>query len=201
MRLVGVPVGTAVVALSLWLAVAPSLTGQQSPSSPFPAYRPARMADGHPDLNGIWQALVTANIDVQDHEARPGPHTELVGAYGGEPPGQSVVEGGEIPYQPWALAKKKENFDKRATVDVSSDKTWHALGDPELKCYMPGVPRATYMPFPFQIVQGSSPYILMAYQFTSATRTIRMNWKGEARPMRGWAGRAGGGRATRSSWT
>ena len=54
------------------------------------------------------------------------------------------------------------------------------IGDPELKCYMPGVPRATYMPFPFQIVQGSSPYILMAYEFTSATRTIRMNWKQEA---------------------
>ena len=73
------------------------------------------------------------------------------------------------------------------TVDVSNDKTWHALGDPELKCYMPGVPRATYMPFPFQIVQGSSPYILIAYEFTSATRTIRMNWKGDA-PTDAWMG-------------
>ena len=58
---------------------------------------------------------------------------------------------------------------------------------PELKCYMPGVPRATYMPFPFQIVQGSSPYILIAYEFASATRTIRMNWKGDA-PTDAWMG-------------
>ena len=145
------------------------------------------MADGHPDLNGIWQALVTANWDLQDHEAQPGPHPEIMGAYGGGPGGQSVVEGGEIPYQPWALAKKKEKFDTRMTVDVSDDKKWHDLGDPELKCYMPGVPRATYMPFPLQIVQGSSPYILIAYEFTTATRTIRMNWKGDA-PTDAWMG-------------
>ena len=72
-------------------------------------------------------------------------------------------------------------------VDVSDDKTWHALGDPEMKCYMPGVPRATYMPFPFQIVQGTSPYILIAYEFTSATRIIRMDWKQEA-PTDSWMG-------------
>ena len=72
-------------------------------------------------------------------------------------------------------------------VDVSDDKKWHDLGDPEFKCYMPGVPRATYMPFPFQIVQGSSPYILIAYEFTSATRIIRMNWKGDA-PTDSWMG-------------
>ena len=153
----------------------------------FPAYRPARMADGHPDLNGVWQALVTADFDLQDHEAKPGPHPEVMGAYGGEPAGQSVVEGGEIPYQPWALEKKKQNFAKRTTGDVSSDKKWHELGDPEFKCYMPGVPRATYMPFPFSIVQGSSPYILFSYEFPSATRIIRMDWKGEA-PTPSWMG-------------
>jgi hypothetical protein len=73
------------------------------------------------------------------------------------------------------------------TVDVSNDKAWHALGDPELKCYMPGVPRITYMPLPFQIVQGSSPYILMSYAYASATRTIRMNWK-EKGPIDAWMG-------------
>lgn len=145
------------------------------------------MADGHPNLNGLWQAFVSANWDVQDHEAQAGPHPELDGAYGAGPAGQSIVEGGEIPYQQWALETKKENFARRATVDVSNDETRHALGDPELKCYMPGVPRATYMPFPFQIVQGSSPYILIAYEFTSATRIIRMNWKQEA-PTPSWMG-------------
>ena len=181
--------GVAGVIVVLSLAVPPLLGQQRSPAGPqFPsAYRPPRAADGHPDLNGIWQAFVTANWDLQDHEAQPGPHPELTGAYGAGPAGQSIVEGGEIPYKADALAKKKANFENRLRVDVSSDKTWHALGDPEMKCYMPGVPRATYMPFPFQIVQGTAPSILMAYEFTSATRIIRMDWK-QAAPTDSWMG-------------
>ena len=181
--------GVAGGAALLSLAVVP-LLGQQRPgtSGQFPgSYRAPRLADGRPDLNGIWQAMVTANWDVQDHEAQPGPHPELSGAYAAGPAGQSIVEGGEIPYKPEALAKKKANFENRLRVDVSDDKTWHALGDPEMKCYMPGVPRATYMPFPFQIVQGTSPYILMAYEFASATRIVRMNWE-QAAPTDSWMG-------------
>jgi len=181
--------GVAGVIALVWLVV-PPLSGQQrTPTGPqFPsAYRAARAADGHPDLNGLWQAFVTANWDLEDHEAQPGPHSELTGAYGAGPAGQSIVEGGEIPYKPDALAKKKANFENRLKVDVSNDKTWHDLGDPEMKCYMPGVPRATYMPFPFQIVQGTSPYILMAYEFTGATRIIRMDWK-QAAPTDAWMG-------------
>jgi len=124
---------------------------------------------------------------VQDHEAQAGPHPELSGAYAAGPAGQSIIEGGEIPYKPDALAKKKTNFENRLKVDVSSDKTWHELGDPEMKCYMPGVPRATYMPFPFQIVQGTGPSILMAYEFASATRIVRMNWE-QAAPTDSWMG-------------
>jgi hypothetical protein len=154
--------------------------------SAFPAYKAPRL-NGHPDLNGVWQAFTTANIDLEDHEAQSGPYPEMLGAYGGWPAGQGVVEGGAIPYKPEALAKKKQNAANRMKVDVSSDKNWHALGDPEMKCYMPGIPRATYMPFPFQIVQGSSPYILMAYEFATATRTIRMDWKDEA-PTDTWMG-------------
>src|SRR5919201_2173273 len=78
----------------------------------FQPYRPPRMADGHPDLNGIWQAFVTANWDLQDHDAQSGPHPEIMGEYGAGPAGQSIVEGGEIPYQAWALEKKKQNFQK-----------------------------------------------------------------------------------------
>jgi hypothetical protein len=189
LRRIMVFLGVAGVSVVLSLAVLP-LFGQQRAQAgqQFPAtYRAPRLADGHPDLNGIWQALVTANWDLQDHEAQPGPHPELSGAYGAGPAGQSIVEGGEIPYKPEALARKKANFENRLRVDVSDDKTWHALGDPELKCYMPGVPRATYMPFPFQIVQGTSPYILMAYEFTSATRIVRMNWE-QAAPTDAWMG-------------
>src|SRR4029434_727026 len=84
------------------------LSAQLAPLRPAQAqtYRAPRLADGHPDLNGIWQAFVTANWDLQDHEAQPGPHPEIMGAYGAGPAGQSVVEGGEIPYQTWALEKK-----------------------------------------------------------------------------------------------
>src|SRR5262245_47546141 len=119
--------GGAGVLAVLWLAP-PPLFGQQRPNAApqFAAgYRATRAADGHPDLNGIWQAMVTANWDLQDHEARPGPHNDLVGAYGAQPAGQSIVEGGEIPYKPDALAKRKAKFENRLKVDVSSDKTWH----------------------------------------------------------------------------
>src|SRR5215467_9143158 len=185
-KIVMLVIAAAAVITTLSLAVL-SIAAQRGPAPQTPAYRAPRLADGHPDLNGIWQAFVTANWDLQDHEAQPGLRPELIGEYGAGPAGQSIVEGGEIPYQPAALQKKKQNFEKRGTVDVSSDKRWHELGDPELKCYMPGVPRATYMPFPFQIVQGSSPYILMSYEFNSSTRTIRMNSK-EPAPIPSWMG-------------
>jgi len=175
----------------LLAAVPAGAQNQKLANAPaFPPYKAPRLA-GHPDLNGIWQAFVTANWDLADHEAQAGPHPEIMGAYGAGPAGQSIIiegaENGQIPYLPSALAKKKENFEKRATADVSSDETWHAAGDPEFKCYMPGVPRATYMPFPFRIVQGSGPYILIAYEFASTTRTIRMDSKEDA-PTLSWMG-------------
>src|SRR5437879_3885398 len=102
------------------------------------AYKGPRMPDGKPNLSGIWQALNTANWDLQDHAARPSLALAL-GAAGAEPGGPGVVEGGEIPYLAAAAAKKKANFETRLT------------SDPEIKCYLPGVPRATYMPYPFQI--------------------------------------------------
>ena len=84
------------------------------------------------------------------------------------------MEGGEIPYKPEALAKKKENAEKRMVVNITSDDHRHDTGDPELKCYMPGVPRANYMPFPFQIVQGTDS-ILISYEYARALRTIYMD--------------------------
>jgi hypothetical protein len=180
----------AFVAVAALLALPAAGQQQSFANNPqFPAnYRPTRLPDGHPDLNGIWQSFVTANWDIADHDAQPGPFPEINGAYGAGPPGQSIIEGGgEIPYKPEALQKKKENFANRTKVDVSSDEKWHQTGDPEMKCYMPGVPRANYMPFPFQIVQGSGNYILMAYQYTSTTRSIRLNTKQEA-PTPSWMG-------------
>jgi hypothetical protein len=183
----GVACGAAVAVVAICLGVTPT-AGQAPAAGQFPPYKAPRLAGtANPDLNGIWQAITTANWDIQDHDAQPGLHPELEGAYDAQPPGQGIVEGGEIPYQPWALAKKKENFAKRAIVDVSDDVKRHETGDPELKCFMPGVPRAAYMPFPFQIVQGSSPFILMSYEYTDSTRIVRMNWKDEA-PSDSWMG-------------
>jgi len=84
------------------------------------AYRAPRGPDGKPDLNGIWQALNEANYDIEAHMARPamalrpGPYGPVpaaavlaLGAVGAVPPGLGVVEGGEIPYKPAALAIKK----------------------------------------------------------------------------------------------
>jgi hypothetical protein len=141
-------------------------------------YVPPRTADGKPDLNGIWQALNTANWDLEDHPALAGlPQT---GALGAVPPGQGVVEGGEIPYRPEALARKKENLQKRLT------------DDPEVKCYLPGVPRATYLPYPFQIIQGTKQ-IMIVYGYAEANRTVHMDKpKPEAAPIDSWMGRSHG---------
>src|SRR5438034_7445318 len=161
-------VTVAVVAASL--AVRPA-AGQDA------TYKAPRIADGKPDLNGIWQALNAANWDIQDHSAGPGPLAAL-GAAGAVPPGQGVVEGDEIPYLPEAAAKKKENFANRLTRD------------PEIKCYLPGVPRAAYMPHPFQIIQGAKT-IMITYQYASAVRTIPMDDPGPS-PTDSWMGWSAG---------
>jgi len=117
-----------------------------------------RMPGGKPNLSGIWQAMNTAYWDLEDHSAGPGPTLQL-GAVGAIPAGFGIIEGGKIPYKPEALAKKKENYANRLKLD------------PEVKCYLPGVPRATYMPYPFQIVQSQND-VLIAYSYDSASRIV-----------------------------
>jgi hypothetical protein len=167
--------------------------------APGDAYRAPRTADGAPDLNGIWQAVNTANYDIEAHAARPAlavipapartgapglvratatdlpaQQVRALGAVGGVPAGEGVVEGGAIPYQEWAAARKKENAE-------------HWLErDPEITCFMPGVPRATYMPYPFQILQGPD-IILIAYEFAGTTRTIHLRPAGKS-PAPTWMG-------------
>ena len=113
-----------------------------------------------------------------------------MGVWGAGPGGQSIVEGGEIPYRPEALAKKKENFEKRMAVKVTNDPHRYDTGEPELQCYRPGVPRANYMPFPFQIFQTPGE-ILMVYEYKGASRTIYMDPHREA-PTDSWMGWSNG---------
>ena len=182
--LLSVAAGAALTA-AISLVVTP-VDGQQTS-----AYRAPRAADGHPDLNGIWQALNTANWDIQTHNARPalalrpGPYGPVpaagvvaLGAVGAVPPGLGVVEGDEIPYTPAALAQKKKNQESYLTLD------------PEVKCYLPGVPRATYMPYPFQIFQ-SPKAIFIAYEYAGATRNIYLKDPGPA-PIDSWMGQSFG---------
>src|SRR3984893_7748119 len=161
---------TVVLITAVQLGVIPTARGAE-------AYKVSRTADGKPDLNGIWQGLNSANWDIQEHAARPGQAVAL-GAVGAVPAGLGVVEGDEIPYLPAAAAKKKENFENRLTAD------------PEIKCYLPGVPRATYMPYPFQIIQTPN-YVLMAYEYAGATRPIYMD-KAPPSPADSWMGHSVG---------
>jgi hypothetical protein len=155
------------------------------------AYRAPRTADGKPDLNGIWQALNEANFDLEMHMARPamalrpGPYGPVpaasvlaLGAVGSVPPGIGVVEGGAIPYKPEMLAKKKDNQEK-----------W-VERDPEIKCYLPGVPRANYMPQPFQILQSQSA-MFFAYQYAGAVRNVYLKDPGPP-PIDSWMGQSVG---------
>jgi hypothetical protein len=154
-------------------------------------YRAPRADGGHPNLNGIWQAMNEANYDLEAHVAkpamalRPGPYGPVpaapvlaLGAAGAVPPSLGVVEGGEIPYKPEMLAKKKENQENWTTRD------------PEIRCYLPGVPRATYIPQPFQIFQNAKQ-IFFAYQFAGAVRDIFLKDPGPA-PVDSWMGQSVG---------
>src|SRR5688572_27084227 len=163
-------------------APAPAATparGQAAPARGQAAAAPARPARiaGKPNFNGLWQALTGANWDIQDHSSEPGPFYQL-GAILAVPAGQGIVEGNEIPYRPEALEQRKKNRLNRWTAD------------PEIKCYMPGIPRANYMPFPFTIVQGTTT-IAFAYEFATANRVVRMTNHQKA-PVPSWMGWSNG---------
>jgi hypothetical protein len=170
--------GASIALVSAAVALAASRLMQDPAAGQSPGADVLRTPEGRPDLSGIWQSVGTAHWNLQDHPARTGPVLEL-GATFAIPAGQSVVEGNEIPYQPWAADKQRENYDN-----------WLAR-DPEVKCYLPGLPRATYMPYPFQILQTGNNDILMAYEYASASRVIKMG-KAEPPPVDTWMGQSVG---------
>ncbi len=167
-----------VVAAALAVSVAGIAAPLYAQSADF---EPPRLSNGNPDLNGIWQALGSAHYDIEPHTARhamalregpqgPLPAAEVVhlGAVGAVPGSMGIIAGGgRIPYTPEARALKEENH-----------ANWLER-DPEIKCYMPGVPRATYMPFPFQIFQNEDN-VFIAYEFAGAVRDIYLQDVGPA---------------------
>jgi hypothetical protein len=154
------------------------------------AYRAPRGPDGvHPDLNGVWQVMNTANYNLEPHassaalQMRPGPVVPVpakevlaLGAVGAVPAGLGVVEGGTIPYTPEALKIRDANH-----------ADW-IHKDPEIKCYLPGVPRANYMALPFQIFQSESA-TLIAYEYAGAVRNLLFKDPGPA-PVDSWMGQS-----------
>jgi hypothetical protein len=174
----------ALVTLGASLALAFSPAGAQRATLP-------RTASGKPDMNGIWQAMTTANYDIEPHDAKPAmamragpvvpvPAKEVValGAVGAVPAGMGIVVGGEIPYLPEALVKRNENRESWLTRD------------PEVKCYLPGIPRATYMPFPFQIVQSEKAFFI-SYEYASAVREVYLTNPGPPE-VDSWMGQSDG---------
>jgi hypothetical protein len=123
-----------------------------------------RTPDGKPNLQGIWQVRNRAAYDLEDHAAKDG-----------MPAGRGVVEGGEIPYQPWAAAKKLENFANRKTAD------------PLANCYMPGIPRIMYMEFPFHIFQ-TSEHVAITFEWSQVFRLIYINGQTGRTGIEFWMG-------------
>ncbi|MEO6153642.1 MAG: hypothetical protein ABIT09_09670 [Croceibacterium sp.] len=144
-----------------------------------PASAPVRI-DGHPNMNGIWSTISQANWDLEPHSAQSGPlggaGERVLGTLTAEPAGLGVVDGGKIPYRPDALARLQDN-------------KAHRVGhDPEAACYLPGIPRATYINnMPFQIVQGGGDDMLMVYEYANANRVIEMRAV-EVPPIDTWMG-------------
>ena len=138
--------------------------GRQQETAAEASYDGPRTPEGQPDLNGIWQTLNAASWDIRAHNAQDG-----------VPAGLGVVEGGEIPYQPWAAARQQENYANRLTED------------PVRKCYLPGVPRITYMPFPFRILQ-TPDHVVITYEYAHAVRIIYTDGSPHPLPNDFWMG-------------
>ena len=149
----------AVAAVALTSAVIAAAQPRSAPTGALP-----RMADGKPNLQGIWQASGSAAADLQDHPAR----LNMLA-------GRSVVEGGEIPYQAWAAAKRAENFQNRQKAD------------PLAQCYMPGTPRIMYLDFPFQIFQTPRT-IAMTFEWSLDYRLIYTDGSPHPMDLDSWMG-------------
>jgi hypothetical protein len=146
---------------------------------------------GHPNFSGVWSVMNSANWDIEPHAAkaalqlRPGPVVPVpakavvaLGAVGSVPAGMGVIEGGTLPYTPEALATRNDN------------RAHYLERDPEIKCDLPGVPRANYMSLPFQIIQ-SEKTLLISYEYDGAVRNILFKDPGPA-PLPSWMGQSVG---------
>jgi hypothetical protein len=155
-------VGTRVTAFLVLLAIGVVAAGTTRVAGQGAAL--PRTPAGKPDFSGIWEALTKADYNIEPHTA-----SRL------SPASAGIVTGGELPYKPEMVAKRKQNFEARATADT------------EAKCYLPGVPRIMYIPHPFQIVQ-TPDLVLMLFEYVHATRNVFMNSPHLKGPLDWWMG-------------
>lgn len=155
---------------------APSVAAGQTPAAPRQAYTPPRTPDGHPDLQGVWRVWNLAKYDVEPHVASQG-----------VPAGFGVIvdpQDGMIPYQPWALARKKDNF-ARSRIKYPYDPLQNA--DPLARCYLPGIPRITYLGWPFEIVQ-TKDFVGFVYEWMHVRRMIPLTNRQVPEGLEFWTG-------------
>jgi hypothetical protein len=187
-------------------ALAGGVVTAQAPGGKAKAssYKASARVGGHPDLSGVWSVMNTANWDVEPHAARaalqmrqgpivpvPARMVLALGAVGAVPAGMGVVEGGKIPYTPDALKTRDDNRANNITVVDKGQKTeYFKARDPEINCYLPGVPRANYMDKPFQIFH-SDKAMLIAYEYAGAVRNVLFKDPGPA-PVDSWMGQSVG---------
>ena len=187
-RFIGVILAAALMSVAQAQQAQPAKQAKQAPKQANaprtqPGQRPATIG-GHPNLNGIWQALNTANWNLEAHSAQALDDFWGLGAIAAIPAGKSVIKGdGKIPYLPKALEQRDKN---RAAWPAS---------DPEARCFMLGVPRVTYHTMPFQISQGNGD-LLMVYPFDATNRIIHMTDMGSRPWIPGWASPTVPGKAT-----
>jgi hypothetical protein len=134
-----------------------------------------RTPDGKPDFSGIWQAMTNAHYDIEPHAAAYGPYPREMGALSAKPASLGIVAGGRIPYNEQGRRQRDANLQDAITKD------------PLAKCFMPGIPRANYLPFPFQIVQSSS-VILVSYEFAESNRIVYVDQPEIVSQVDSWMG-------------
>lgn len=175
-RLVGIAAVAAAAFMVTLVTVATAVGAGQRPSAPSQSFVPPRTPDGHPDLQGVWRVWNLAKYDVQSHAASPG-----------VPAGAGVIvdpPDGTIPYKPWALERKKQNF-AGSRMSYPYDPLQNA--DPLAKCYSPGIPRITYLGWPFEIVQ-TKDLVAIVYEWMHIRRMIPLNNRPVLKGVDFWSG-------------
>jgi hypothetical protein len=148
------------------LTLLPTSLSAQNAGKPARSAIP-RMADGKPDLNGVWQGGSTQRGNWEESNTGTG-----VGGSGRDPSAPALPSSNDrpagregAPYQPWAAQKVLEAFNRRG------------IDDPTARCLPAGIPRTIMLGlFPQQIVQ-TPKQIVMLYEYMNVFRVIPLNAK------------------------